>query len=475
MKAINKLCMVLMLFVLMLPAANRTKAQTGAKSLYAERDNIMRYAYCLVNGTDVTMDTETASALFSAFAGDGDAEAHNALGMMYKHGLGTNRNDENAFFLFSKAAELGYAKAYYNLGLMYRFGHYVTQNLDSATVFFAKAKEAGYNTDYITGYSQFKGMGEKQSYANAFDSFRQGAGNGNSGSMFMLGLCFLQGRGTEQNIERGKFWIEQAVNRGSKQALDFICENKSESFIKNDSPQKAKKALQPIDRLIPPKFVTRENAVTESVVGGLWEGKIITYDWSGEEIEEESPLHLSLDVFGNAVKGIWTEADTASTAITAMLDNTGWAFDNITLYTSELPVELRTAGFMYETTKDGEFLHGNVSFYCDAVREYTAPKYIVLKRIGKNTTKSENENDIPLTVYPNPFDDEIRIDFSLNDPEELRFALYNAEGKQLYISGLKKYPAGINSHNIPTEHIVSGAYTLRVAGKSVNQTVKLIK
>lgn len=469
---------LLIFSAIMLTVAGSSKGQTGNKSSLPARDTLMQYAYYLLNGTGVTIDPKEASSLFFDMAETGDAEAHNALGMMYKHGIRTDINDKKAYSFFQKAAALGYAKAYYNLGLMYRFGHYVTQDLDSASLFFSKAKDAGYNDiDYIIGYSQFKGMGETQSYTEAFLSFEQGALKGSSASMYMLALCYLHGRGVSQDIELGKYWMEQAINRAYSPALDFICTHESESFVMQNSLLKTSQILQPIDKLIPVKYTRLKNTINDDFIAGLWEGKIITYDWSGEEIETETRLQLSLNICDDMLEGVWTESDTVFAAISARFDSTGWVFDNVIIKSQEddLPVELRLAKFARETVEEEDYLHGNVSLYCDATREYSAPKYIYLKRVDANTSTPKTEIKTPFSVYPNPFNDEIRIDFNLHESREFSFTLCDIQGKQVYTSDLKIYPAGVNRLYIPALHIPNGIYVLKITGSSTIQTIKIIK
>lgn len=61
-------------------------------------------------------------------AEDGNAEAQNALGVLYEAGLGVERNRQKAAVWYKKAATQGDVHAQYNLGRLYQTGTGVKQN-----------------------------------------------------------------------------------------------------------------------------------------------------------------------------------------------------------------------------------------------------------------------------------------------------------------------------------------------------------
>jgi hypothetical protein len=405
---------------------------------------------------------------------DGDAEASNAIGMMYKYGLGMKQNDERAFNLFSKAAEQGYAKAWYNLGLMYKFGHFVEQDFEKAVECFEKAKETGYdNVDYQLGYMHYKGMGVKQSYREAVRYFEQGAQKGSKMCMYFLGLCYFKGRSVERNTEQGKYWFAKAADLGYNRVIDLMARNHSETFGMTKATLRSV-AEEPINALIPARYTSIANTVNDIGIEGVWEGKIITYDWSGEEIEDETKLQVSLQSVDGNIEGVWTESDTASVAVSAIMNKDEWQFDNIVLYANRRPVEMRTGRFKREFKDGGEYLSGNVRFYCDVTREYLAPSYVVLKRVN-TPSAAENIRTASLSAYPNPFNDRINVEFELQEAQDIRFVMYDVTGKQIYTGKLETFESGKHLYEIPTEGIPAGNYTLTLAGKSGSRPVKLVK
>ncbi len=450
------------------------QAQKGSVSNLPDRDKAINYGYCKLNGYKTTLDYNTAAKIFLQLSITGDAEASNALGMMLKHGLGTKQNDEKAFAYFSLAAEQGYAKAYYNLALMYKFGHYVEQDFTKATAYFEKASEMGCDgIDYQIGYASYKGIGKKQSYKDAVKYFEQGAHKGDASCMYFLGLCYFQGRGVERSVEQGKYWFAKAADLGANRAIDLMVRNKSENFEQKKVRLRST-TEEPINALVPLIYPQVTNTVNDNKIEGIWEGKIITYDWSGEEIEDETQLQVSLQAINGNIEGVWTESDTASVAISATMDNEEWRFDNIVLHASERPIEMRSGKFKREFKDGEEYLSGNVSFYCDVTREYIAPSYVVLKRVN-NPSSVKNIQTTSLSVYPNPFNDRINVEFELAEAQNVRFAIYDMTGKRIYTSGLEEFGNGRQHYTIPTTEIPVGAYLLKLVGKSVNQSVKIVK
>ena len=72
-------------------------------------------------------------------AQQGDIEAQYELGMAYRYGWGTKRNDRDAALWFREAVDREHAKAQFQLGLMYEFGEGVPTNFRRAHGLYKKA------------------------------------------------------------------------------------------------------------------------------------------------------------------------------------------------------------------------------------------------------------------------------------------------------------------------------------------------
>jgi TPR repeat protein len=442
-----------------------------------DRDKAMKYAYRNLNGVGVKLDYKKAYYIFQILAENGDAEANNAIGMMFKQGIGFKQIDEQALIYFRKAVEGGYAKAALNIALMYKYGHGVKQDYSKFIEWLEKAGEMGYeNADYFLGYSFYKGQGKKQNYRTAFQYFEKGAEKGNAACIYMLSLCYYHGRGIERDADKGKYWMEIAADKGVSRATDIIARNDSKTYGKKESRLRSSQSSA-INNLIPAKYLPVVNDKNRiSGMSGKWEGSLVQYDWSGEEIEKEAKLTLTIDNTGNRIEGLWIENDTLSERISATLNDSVWVFDNVTLYENQRPLDMKEGNFRIINKNGNEYLIGNVSFYSETTREYTAPHYFVLERKSNSPT---NMNSIPkdhlITIAPNPFNEQITVRIDLELPQKIRIVIYDLSGKRIETGELLDYNAGTHVVKISTVDYPNGSYILKVAGENVNRSFTIIK
>lgn len=88
-------------------------------------------------------DYQTAMSEWMPLANSGNAEAQNAIGALYDHGLGVMTDEAEAFRWYSLAANQGYPMAMRNLGTMYATAHGVPYSLEQAQLWLSKAAAAG--------------------------------------------------------------------------------------------------------------------------------------------------------------------------------------------------------------------------------------------------------------------------------------------------------------------------------------------
>ena len=447
-------------------------------------------AYRSLNGIGTDLDYKKAYMIFRRLAISGDPESVNALGMMYKNGLGVKQDDDKALQFFSKASEMGNPKATYNLALAYRYGSGVEQDPKKAYELFDKAKLSGLKTtDYALGYSYYKGLGVKQDYNKAIEHFTVGAEQGNPACMFNLGLCYFRGRGVDKDPALGKEWIEKAALKGFSRAIDFIARVDSKTYGKPKVRTKSINTLS-LDTQIPlthqvvkmPARAERLKSTSNGIyddISGQWEGKIITYDWSGMEIEEEIDLEVVIESVGNSFQGLWIENGNYPVQVYAELGDTSWIFTNTVLRENARPLEMRNGSLIIEQRAGQDYLIGNLYFYSNVTREYTAPNYVLLYR--KQGFSSDNvpsdilvDNNHSILAYPNPFTDYLNIRFTLDSEQKVSITLFNMSGNQVYAEKPKVYTAGTHTVPISTGPYAKGAYILNISG-SLNKSLILIK
>ncbi|MDD4527987.1 MAG: tetratricopeptide repeat protein [Candidatus Margulisbacteria bacterium] len=150
-------------------------------------------------GEFVTKDIEKAFGWFSKAAEQGYAGAQLYLGLYYEEGLGVTKNYVKAIEFYNKAAEQGYTDAYFRLGNCYKDGIILKQDFKKAVEFFIKGEEFGCD--------------ECKEAINYDKKIKRCPKCQNS-----LGMCYLYGKGVEQNYFKSVEWFIKAANQGFEKA-----------------------------------------------------------------------------------------------------------------------------------------------------------------------------------------------------------------------------------------------------------------
>jgi hypothetical protein len=144
-------------------------------------------------------DYETALSEWRPLAEQGNAEAQNMLGYMYRYGQGLAQDFELARHWYRRAADLGNAMAQNNLGAMYR-----------------------------------QGLGIPKDYHQAFRWFLRAAEQGDGGAQNHVGLMYYKGEGVTKDLVQAYMWAYLAAQQGvdpSIQALDFLAQEMTPTQI----------------------------------------------------------------------------------------------------------------------------------------------------------------------------------------------------------------------------------------------------
>lgn len=120
------------------------------------------------------------------------------LGLMYENGYGVEKNYSEAAIWYEKSAKQGYASAQNNLGYLYQYGRGVPENKTKAIDLYLKAANAGNNAAMSNLGNLYLSMKDD---ANAFIWYSKAAEDDkNSWAIFMKGMMYYQGRGTEKDL-----------------------------------------------------------------------------------------------------------------------------------------------------------------------------------------------------------------------------------------------------------------------------------
>ncbi len=233
-----------------------------------------------------------AISQFLPAADQGNAQAQNALGFLYEHGLGISKNLELAARWYRKSADQGYGPGEYNYGLMCWKGQGVAQSEEQAIEWLRKASHhgialaafdlgaiyykggqgdstealrwwqlaAGKNVAaaaYNLAYLYAEGPNVPQDYAEAAKWYGEAARLNYPLAQYALGLLYLHGKGVAADPVHARMWLELAARGGVKEAREEIDSSKSAW-----TPEQVADALRAVTEWAPSAPETRERFVT---------------------------------------------------------------------------------------------------------------------------------------------------------------------------------------------------------------------
>jgi PKD repeat protein len=79
------------------------------------------------------------------------------------------------------------------------------------------------------------------------------------------------------------------------------------------------------------------------------------------------------------------------------------------------------------------------------------------------------------SVYPNPFDEVISVNFNLDTEGQVEFEVYDAAGKLTAVSRLAYGSAGYNTQVIPTNQLSKGVYTVLIRFRDEVRRIQAVK
>jgi hypothetical protein len=89
-------------------------------------------------------------------------------------------------------------------------------------------------------------------------------------------------------------------------------------------------------------------------------------------------------------------------------------------------------------------------------------------------TKSK-KNETIISIFPNPFNSDTRINFQLKKGSAISILIYNLLGQRVAsLINDQYYTEGIHQVSFSSRNLPSGAYFCQISGESINQIVKLI-
>jgi TPR repeat protein len=158
-----------------------------------------------------------AAEIMRPLAEKGDANAQDALGLLYLGGFGVPQDFNEAARWYRKAAEQGHAGAQNNLGTMYYDGRGVKKDYEEAGRWLRKAAEQGeVHAQKNLGGMYRDGLGVPQDDKEAIEWFRKAARQGYILAYTALGVLYEENRGITQRL------IEEKRNKLFNNPLNLM-------------------------------------------------------------------------------------------------------------------------------------------------------------------------------------------------------------------------------------------------------------
>lgn len=158
---------------------------------------------------------EEAVVAYRKAADQGDAVGQNALGFLYRNGLGVEKSHVEAVKWYQRAAHQGYAPAQFNLGLSYTKGDGVPKSPAKAVSWYTKAAEHGYaRAQRVLGQSYHLGTGVPKSPTKAIAWYTKAAEQGDADAQIYLGRIYANGEMVPKSTELAIRWFKKAADQG---------------------------------------------------------------------------------------------------------------------------------------------------------------------------------------------------------------------------------------------------------------------
>jgi TPR repeat protein len=200
-------------------------------------------------GKGVAQDYAKALQYYRIAADGGDPGGEYNIGVVYRDGLGVRRDSIEAMKWFRRAADHGHPEAMHELYLFYQNGTGVPRDPDEARTWLVKSAEAGsaigqcemgYYNEYRIDWERNGQRTSSNNMPEAVRWYRLSADQGHAGGQFCLALCYLHGKGVEQDEERGLELVRQAADQKQLPAMvklaDLYARGVGSSRYENERP-----------------------------------------------------------------------------------------------------------------------------------------------------------------------------------------------------------------------------------------------
>ena len=439
-------------------------------------------------------------------ADQGDPNFQNLLGLLHREGLGVEKNEDKAFELISKAAAKEVPSAEFNLGRFYMIGVGCDIDFDKAIHWLTISADHGNErAAYSLGYMYFKGFGVEQDYKKAISWFELSQW---SMAKHYLGICYYFGYGVEINEEKAIIYFSQSKTINSSMFLKHIAENVNEN-VENELAKELseketatntgiqKEAIKnAAEKLNPTELAVSRKEIKSKYLNGKWKGKLVEFDYSKTKIVRILPI--SCEFTGGEDKGKvhykW-DLNKKTSENDGVFEDNALYFDKLNMVfdmpysenpnSKTLVWQLLSSQMEFKTVNKKVYLTGNLQTFTSEWQEPGPPMFIILKQTegeDENLTSDElialsNQNEHFITLYPNPFVNDVLIEYELEKQDNVSVDIYDISGNSNSMSLQKDttQAQGKHQYTIDGAKLKPGMYIVRVLVGNTKHSRILIK
>ena len=174
------------------------------------------------NGAGIKQNYQTAAKWYAKAAADpllSRVGSYN-LALLYKVGLGVDRDTARYGSLACKSATASYDLAFNDCGFAHDKGWGFDKDANEANAWYQKGVAAGDPAAMANlGSSYEAGTGVAKDLQHAIELYKKSVALGNTQGMFNLGNAMLAGRGLKQDVKGGMAMLQKSADGGNADAL----------------------------------------------------------------------------------------------------------------------------------------------------------------------------------------------------------------------------------------------------------------
>lgn len=192
----------------------------------------------------IAADPEKSMKIDLLNAESGDKQSFWRVGHNFEVGYGVGVDLYKAFYWYKKAADSGIEYACDNVSISYTFGFGTPIDYAAAIPYYMRAIEYFKNdlrkasaersattanlvkwlsnSEYYLGICYAKLPCLENSNVLAFQQWLSSAERGNAAAAYNVYLCYQEGNGTEEDLEKAWLWLNKAVELGDPKAIKIM-------------------------------------------------------------------------------------------------------------------------------------------------------------------------------------------------------------------------------------------------------------